>query len=153
MRHVLHVNLKRHPESTPAVRCAGRALARNTGCRRRFEFCASTQGRGQGRLGLPVLRRPAHGCVSPYQRRSAAIYRSAPRSQSKCQASSRLQGRQPWGPGLFSQYPSIGSAQASLVCPVPPALVCSAIQIQSKAAAHRAWPNPSFKRTCLRQAA
>jgi hypothetical protein len=34
-----------------------------------------------------------------------------------------------------------------------PALVCFAIQIQSKAAGARAWSNPSFKRTCLRHAA
>src|SRR6266568_1680648 len=36
--HASHAScLKRHPETTSAVRCAGRALARNTGCRRRFE--------------------------------------------------------------------------------------------------------------------
>ena len=34
-----------------------------------------------------------------------------------------------------------------------PALVCFVIQIQSKAASPRARPNPSFKRTRLRQAA
>jgi len=86
-------------------------------------------------------------------REGMQLYRSIPRPQSKCQASSRFRGRQPWRSGFFSQYPSTGSAQASLVQLVPPALVCFAIQIQSKAAAHRAWPNPSFKRTCLRHAA
>jgi len=43
--HASHAScLKLHPGSTSAVRCAGCACARNTGCRRRFEFCASAQG-------------------------------------------------------------------------------------------------------------
>jgi hypothetical protein len=69
----------------------------------------------------------------------------------------RIHGRQPWRFGFFSQYQSTGSAQASLVQLAPLALVCFAIQMQTQtqctAAAHRAWPNPSFKRTCLRHAA
>jgi len=68
-----------------------------------------------------------------------------------------IHGRQPWRSGFFSQYPSTGSDQTSLVRLVPPALVCFAIQMQtqtqSTAAAHRAWPNPSFKRTRLRRSA
>ena len=36
---------KLHHESTSAVRCAARALARNAGCRRRFEVGASGRGR------------------------------------------------------------------------------------------------------------
>jgi len=59
----------------------------------------------------------------------------------------------PWRSGFFPQYPAAGSAQASFVQLVSPALICFAIQIQSKAAAHRAWPNPSFKRTRLRRSA
>jgi len=91
--------------------------------------------------------------VSARTRESMQLYRSVPHLQSKCQASSRLHARQPWSPGFFSQYQSIGSAQASLVQLAPPALVCFAIQMPSKVAAPRAWPNPSFKRTCLRHAA
>jgi len=45
------------------------------------------------------------------------------------------------------------SAQAPVRRLAHPALVCFAIQIQSKVAARRAWPNPSFKRTRLRRAA
>ena len=46
-----------------------------------------------------------------------------------------------------------GSVVEPLVQLVPPALVCFAIRIQSKAASPGARPNPSFKRTCLQQAA
>jgi len=60
-------------------------------------------------------------------------------------ASHQTQGR-----GAFSER---GSAQASVGQRTRPALVCFAIQVQGKAASPRAWPNPSFKRTCLRQAA
>ena len=86
-------------------------------------------------------------------REGIQLHRSTPRPQLKCQASSQLYGRQPRRSGFFSQCPSTGSPQASLVRLVPSALVCFAIQIQSEAAAHRAWPNLSFKRTCLRHAA
>jgi len=71
--HPSHASgLKHHPGSTSAVRCAGCACARNTGCRRRFEFCASAQGRSRGRFRLSALRRPSHGRVSSYQRRYTA---------------------------------------------------------------------------------
>ena len=60
---------------------------------------------------------------------------------------------QPREPRFFSRYQSTGSVRVSVGQLVPPALVCSAIQIQSTAVAHRAWPNPSFKRTGLRPAA
>jgi len=62
-------------------------------------------------------------------------------------------GHQPRKPGFFSQYPSTGSAQAQLNQLAGAALVCFGIRIQGRAATHRARPNPSFKRTCLRQAA
>ena len=69
----------------------------------------------------------------------------------------RIHGPQPSRPGFFSQCPSTASVQASLVRLVPPALVCFGIQMQTQtqitAAAQRAWPNPSFKRTRLRRSA
>ena len=58
----------------------------------------------------------------------------------------------PW-PGKLSQHQSSGSAQASVGQLACPASVCSAIRIQGEAASSRAWPNHSFKRTCLRQSA
>jgi hypothetical protein len=70
----------------------GRALARNTGCRRRFEFCAPARDCNQGWLGLSVLRRPAHGCVSSYQRKYAALSR---RFQPSIEVPSL--GRASWG--------------------------------------------------------
>jgi len=57
---------------------------------------------------------------------------------------------QPHGLGAFSER---GSVIGPFVQLAPPALVCFAIQIQGKAASPRARPNPSFKRTCLRQSA
>ena len=86
-------------------------------------------------------------------RESMQPYRGAPNLQSRYQASGRLHWHQPWWPGLFSQYQSAGSDHASFLELASPALVCFAIQMQSKVAAPRAWPNPSFKRTCLRPAA
>jgi len=56
-------------------------------------------------------------------------------------------------PGAFLQHPSSGSVQARVRQLTHPALVCFAIQIQSKVASPRAWPNPSFKRTRLRRPA
>ncbi len=110
----------------------------------------------------PVAAKVGSGCpsfggqrtvASARTRKSIQPYRSAPNLQSKYQTSGRLHRPQLGRPGLFSQYPSTGSAQASLVQLVLPALVCFVIQIQSKVAAPRAWPNPSFKRTRLRRSA
>src|SRR5438132_2355420 len=60
---------------------------------------------------------------------------------------------QPREPRFFSRYLSTGSVPAAVGNLAHPALVCFAIQIQSKVAPPRAWPNPSFKRTGLRPAA
>jgi len=84
-------------------------------------------------------------------------FKSVLLSRSQAAAVPRIHGPQPWRSGLFSQYPSTASVQASLVRLAPPALVCFAIQMQTQtqcmAAAQRAWPNPSFKRTRLRRSA
>jgi len=47
------------------------------------------------------------------------------------------------------EAPSFRLVQARRSC----GLVCFAIQMQGTVSRFRAWPNPSFKRTCLRQAA
>ena len=84
-------------------------------------------------------------------------FKSVLLSRGQVAAIPRIHGPQPWRSGFFSQYPSTASVQASLVRLSSPALVCFAIQMQtqtqSTAAAHRAWPNHSFKRTGLRPAA
>ena len=61
-----------------------------------------------------------------------------------------VSSHQTQGLGAFSEH---GSVIGAFVRLATPALVCFAFQIQSKAASLRAWPNPSFKRTCLRHAA
>ena len=58
--------------SRSAARYAARALAQDKGCRRRFEVGASSPASSQGRLGLSVLRRPAHGRISSKARRFSA---------------------------------------------------------------------------------
>jgi hypothetical protein len=54
---------RRFEVSAPAIRCAARAVARDTGCHRCFWFGAPARGHSLGRLGLSVLRRPARGRV------------------------------------------------------------------------------------------
>jgi len=55
--------------------------------------------------------------------------------------------RKPRRLGRLSWLQSSGLVQAPLSPLVRPALLCFPIQIQSKVASPRAWPNPSFKRT------
>ena len=55
--------------------------------------------------------------------------------------------------GALSPRQAPRSAQASVRQPAHPALVCFAVQMQGKAAAPRARPNHSFKRTRLRRSA
>jgi len=71
-----------------------------------------------------VAARVGSGCPSFGGQRTAAsartresmqLCRSVLLPQGKCQASSRLHARQPWGSGFFSQYQPTGSAQASFV--------------------------------------
>ncbi len=136
--------------STSAVRLIARAIAQNTGCRRRFEFGALTQGCSQGQRGLSVLRRPAHDRIGSNARKYAALAQASTAFQrnAKLQIGFIASAARAWrfpGARLSSSAPARSRAR--------PALVCFAIQIQSKVAARRAWPNPSFKRTCLRQAA
>jgi hypothetical protein len=144
--------LKLHPGSTSAVRCAGGACARNTGCRRRFEFCASAQGRSRDRFRLSALRRPSHGRVSSHQRRFAVPSKHSTSSIEvpSFQSASRASAVGAWLLLSVSIY-RFSSSVARAAC--ASSVGCFAIQIQSMVAAPRAWPNPSFKRTCLRHAA
>jgi hypothetical protein len=143
--------------STSAVRCAARALAPNTGCRRRFACGASSRARSRGRLGLSVLRRPAHGRISSNARNGmhASWRRVAQGTEPNVKSLllSRVAAavilRSSAGPQSAGQFSSsVAVARSAL-----PELVCFAIQIQGRLASPRAWPNPSFKRTCLRHAA
>jgi len=106
----------------------------------------------QGWRGLSVLRRPAHGRISPNTTEVRSAFKRLSRSIEK-QAASRLRCSSNREPRFLSRYPSTGSVPAAVGHLAHPALVCFAMKIQSKVAASRAWPNPSFKRTCLRHAA
>ena len=115
----------------PSIRCAARAVARDTGCRR----CFSSMAR------LPeVTAGVGAGCPSFGGQRTVASFR-------------RPATTEHLSPGAFLRHPSSGSVQASVGQLALPALVCFAMQIQSKVAPPRAWPNPSFKRTRLRRSA
>jgi len=159
-------------ESTVVARFTARAAARNSGCRRRVTIEAFRQGslapssssverssRLRGVRPVALARKQA--------RKARALASRPPGHKAKTQsvlfsrgqvaAIPCIHGPQPWRSGFFSQYPSTASVQASLVRPSSPALVCFGIQMQtqtqSTAVAQRAWPNHSFKRTCLRPAA
>jgi len=124
--------LEHHPERASAVRCAGCACARNTGCRRRFEFCASAQGGSRGRFRLSAP--------------STAIARSRQFAPAKVSSSIEalhvLNRSAKLSAGLMSvNHGGLASSlgihlqvqlKRRLRGFVPPALVCFAIQIQSK---------------------
>ncbi len=160
-------------ESTVVARFAARALSHeNSGCRRRVTTEAFHQGRpvpsSSSVEGCPAVAECARwrrleskqGGHVPWRRFHLGTkprFKSISLSRGQVAAIPRIHGPQPQRSGFFSQYPSTVSVQASLVRVSSPALVCFAIQMQTQrqrtAAAHRAWPNPSFKRTCLRHAA
>ena len=103
----------------------------DTSRRRRFEHTVSSQGRGQGRRGLSVLRRPAHGRIRSDERENSRrlskhLWRSIEAPNFKPASLCR-----PREPGAFSQHQSTGSVQAPSRQLVYPALVCFAIQMKT----------------------
>ena len=88
----------------------------------------------RGRLGLSVLRRPAHGCIISQENAQILPVQAPARSRSKNQTTSRPHCRQAKRASPFSRYLSTSSVRVSVVQLALPALVCFAIQIQSKAA-------------------
>ena len=106
----------------------------------------------RGRRGLPVLRRPAHGCIT-LQENAQRLSKRPHAPDRRAKTTSQLHCCKARRASPFSRYQSTGSVRASVGQLALPASVCFAIQIQSKVASPRAWPNPSFKRTCLRHAA
>jgi hypothetical protein len=112
-------------------------------------FYASAQGQSHGRLGLSVLRRPAHGRSVSDARTAGPIlqHRLSPRTEPRPKSlSCPVKGRQR-RPRTLVQPRSPRSIHGSGTHPTAPALVCFAIQMQSKVLARRAWPNPSIEGT------
>ena len=153
--------------------CRSRSRTREEICRRCITTEAAHQGvawffrhrRSRGRPAFAECARwrwleSKQGRHAPWRRCRLGTkprFESVLLSPGQVAAIPRIHGRQPWRSGFFSQYPSTASVQASLVRLSSPALVCFAIQMQTQtqctAAARRAWPNPSFKRTRLRRSA
>ena len=155
--------------------CRSRSRTREEICRRCITTEAAHQGvawffRHRRSRGRPAFAECAwwrwleskQGRHAPWRRFRVGTkprFKSVLLSRGQVAAIPRIHGPQPWRSGFFSQHPSTASVQASLVRLVPPALVCFGIQMQtqtqtqSTAAAQRAWPNPSFKRTRLRRSA
>ena len=133
-----------HHESPSAVRCATHGFVQNTGSRGHFEIgalsirrAARAVARVTGCHGRILSCSPSRG----HSQRWLALSGLRPR-----QHRSVCRWRIPAAP-IFS--PWLQRQSASSHTP----LVCFATQIQSRVASPRAWPNPSFKRTCLRHAA
>ena len=105
------------------------------------------------KVGSGCPRFGGHRTVPQLERkRMPSTYPSISCSPSKYKASGRSHcvRHESW---RILVHQSSGSVQASVEQLSHPALVRFAIQIQSKVAAPRARPNPSFKRTRLRHAA
>ena len=107
----------------------------------------------RGRCGLPVLRRPAHGCIISQESAQILPIQASARSRSKNQTTSQLHCRKVGRASPFSRSPSTASIRVSVGQLAFPALVCFAIQTHGEAASPGARPNPSFKRTRLRRSA
>ena len=108
---------------------------------------------------LKVAAQVGAGCPSFGGQRTASSARTEEDSQRlskhvslsiEAQSFESASLHQSLGSGAFFQN---GSVLAPFVQLAHPALVCFAVQIQGEAAAPRAWPNSSFKRTRLRRSA
>ena len=105
--------------------------------------------------GLSVLRRPAHwlGLPRAGNQVSSPLAPPPPSDQAKRPAlcPSMCEHGMPYA---IAKSQNAGSRSREPVVRLAlSALVCFVIEIQGKVAAHRAWPNPSFKRTRLRRSA
>ena len=110
-----------------------------------------------GRAGCPVFAASARSHRFESEKCRAHPSASIP-SWRRAKTQSCSVARRQCQSDAFAQPKSASQFQASAAMRIAiPALVCFAIQmktqIQSTAVAHRAWPNPSFKRTRLRRSA